>query len=215
MTPIERTFLTDIFATPEDDTPRLIYADWLEDNGRPERADFIRVQCRIACLASARRGSRAGKERDELLARELVLWRLRRGKAYVARRLPGEQPAFPGLAHLIPQLDKAPTSKRQTLIWERGFGHTVRCKLDPWLSWGAELCQHHPVVAVKITDCRPLEAGWYGTDVLTLRTTANLPVVIWDLLTGFTERGAGWTHYAGKEQALAALDAAAIAWARK
>src|SRR5262249_17925886 len=34
----------DIVASPEDDVPRLIYADWLEENGDPEHADLIRVQ---------------------------------------------------------------------------------------------------------------------------------------------------------------------------
>jgi uncharacterized protein (TIGR02996 family) len=29
---------------PEEDTPRLMYADWLEENGQPERADFVRNQ---------------------------------------------------------------------------------------------------------------------------------------------------------------------------
>jgi uncharacterized protein (TIGR02996 family) len=37
-----------IRAMPEDDAPRLIYADWLEENHQPERAEFIRVQCRLA-----------------------------------------------------------------------------------------------------------------------------------------------------------------------
>jgi len=31
---------------PEDDTPRLVLADWLEDSGDPGRAEFIRPQCR-------------------------------------------------------------------------------------------------------------------------------------------------------------------------
>src|SRR5689334_373211 len=30
---------------PQEDTPRLAYADWLEENGQPERAEFIRLQC--------------------------------------------------------------------------------------------------------------------------------------------------------------------------
>jgi uncharacterized protein (TIGR02996 family) len=30
---------------PADDTPRLVYADWLDENGQPERAEFIRLQC--------------------------------------------------------------------------------------------------------------------------------------------------------------------------
>lgn len=38
--------LADIIACPDDDTPRLIFADWLEDNGEPERAEFIRLSVR-------------------------------------------------------------------------------------------------------------------------------------------------------------------------
>ena len=30
---------------PEDDAPRLILADWLEEHGQPERAEFVRLQC--------------------------------------------------------------------------------------------------------------------------------------------------------------------------
>ena len=33
-----------IVARPDDDTLRLIFADWLDENGRPERAAFIRAQ---------------------------------------------------------------------------------------------------------------------------------------------------------------------------
>lgn len=41
------TFLHAILAHPEDDLPRLVYADWLEEQGRPEdmaRAQFIRLE---------------------------------------------------------------------------------------------------------------------------------------------------------------------------
>jgi uncharacterized protein (TIGR02996 family) len=41
----DEAFLQAIREAPEDDAPRLIYADWLEEHGRPERAEFIRVQC--------------------------------------------------------------------------------------------------------------------------------------------------------------------------
>jgi uncharacterized protein (TIGR02996 family) len=37
-----------ILAAPDDDTPRLVYADWLDENGHPERAEFIRVQVALA-----------------------------------------------------------------------------------------------------------------------------------------------------------------------
>ena len=33
---------------PEEDTPRLAYADWLDENDQPERADFVRNQIELA-----------------------------------------------------------------------------------------------------------------------------------------------------------------------
>jgi len=40
-----------ILANPDEDTPRLVYADWLEENGEAERAEFIRVQIELARLS--------------------------------------------------------------------------------------------------------------------------------------------------------------------
>ena len=39
--------LAAIAAHPEEDTPRLAYADWLDEHGFPIRAEFIRIQCEI------------------------------------------------------------------------------------------------------------------------------------------------------------------------
>jgi uncharacterized protein (TIGR02996 family) len=50
MSPEEMAFLRAIDATPEDDVPRLVYADWLDDRGHSIRAEFIRLQCEIAKL---------------------------------------------------------------------------------------------------------------------------------------------------------------------
>jgi uncharacterized protein (TIGR02996 family) len=47
---LDEAFLGDICEHPEDDAPRLVYADWLEDNGDLKRAEFIRVQCELARL---------------------------------------------------------------------------------------------------------------------------------------------------------------------
>jgi uncharacterized protein (TIGR02996 family) len=41
-----------ILAAPQDDFPRLVYADWLEERGAFLRAEFIRLQCEIAKLES-------------------------------------------------------------------------------------------------------------------------------------------------------------------
>ncbi|MBN9118343.1 MAG: TIGR02996 domain-containing protein [Planctomycetes bacterium] len=41
-------FLAAINADLDDDTPRLVFADWLQENGDEERAEFIRLQCDLA-----------------------------------------------------------------------------------------------------------------------------------------------------------------------
>jgi uncharacterized protein (TIGR02996 family) len=71
----EDACLDAIRATPDDDTPRLIYADWLEDNGQGERAEFIRVQVERAKLAwgDPRRQELAKRER-RLLATRVAGW---------------------------------------------------------------------------------------------------------------------------------------------
>jgi uncharacterized protein (TIGR02996 family) len=52
MTP-EDVFLHDIATNPEDAAPRLVFADWLDERGGQgdaDRAEFIRLQCRLADL---------------------------------------------------------------------------------------------------------------------------------------------------------------------
>ena len=41
-------FLAAIVDRPDDDLPRLVYADYLDETGDAERAEFIRVQCDLA-----------------------------------------------------------------------------------------------------------------------------------------------------------------------
>src|SRR3954451_2032774 len=71
----EDAFLQAIFEEPDDDTHRLVYADWLEEHGRPERAEFLRVQVELAALGEGdgRRASLEPRER-ELLARHEGDW---------------------------------------------------------------------------------------------------------------------------------------------
>ena len=38
---------------PREDMPRLLYADWLQENGQPQRAEFIRLQCEAWHLCPA------------------------------------------------------------------------------------------------------------------------------------------------------------------
>ncbi len=63
----EDAFLQSIIDAPDDDTHRLVFADWLDDHGEPERAEFIRVQCELASLVGG------GLRWEELRARERLL----------------------------------------------------------------------------------------------------------------------------------------------
>jgi uncharacterized protein (TIGR02996 family) len=45
MPPGHQQFLAAITAYPEDDLPRLVFADWLDENGDSDRAEFIRLHC--------------------------------------------------------------------------------------------------------------------------------------------------------------------------
>src|SRR4051794_16651783 len=91
--------LKDIIENPEDDAPRLIYADWLDDNGEAERAEFIRAQIELS------RTSERAPRRKELLAREAELWE-RHGESWRS-----QLPALRGV---------------KWLDWSRGFVWGVR-----------------------------------------------------------------------------------------
>jgi uncharacterized protein (TIGR02996 family) len=46
--PTDDALLRAVLAAPDDDAPRLIYADWLDEEGDCDRAEFIRVQIALA-----------------------------------------------------------------------------------------------------------------------------------------------------------------------
>jgi uncharacterized protein (TIGR02996 family) len=95
---MRRAFLEAICAAPEDDTPRLVFADWLDDNGEPERAEFIRVQCALARLRADTRFAfplRCDPRRDGLEARQQLLL-ARHGQRWLA-----DLPIKPKCAQLL------------------------------------------------------------------------------------------------------------------
>jgi uncharacterized protein (TIGR02996 family) len=80
-----------ILADPDDDSPRLIYADWLDERGDADRAEFIRAQCALhgAPADDPRRPAWRGREAALLadhaaewlgpLRGQFYLWAFRRG----------------------------------------------------------------------------------------------------------------------------------------
>jgi uncharacterized protein (TIGR02996 family) len=98
-----KAFLKEICASPDDDAPRLVYADWLDDHGEQERAEFIRAQIELAQPPAPRsRTRRLGLER-----RVKALWK-RHGEAWAAG------PGGGGAKYLE--------------WWERGFAATFYIK---------------------------------------------------------------------------------------
>src|SRR5437660_1230129 len=68
----EAALLAAISADPDDDTPRLVYADWLEEHGDEAgrtRAEFIRGQCQAAQLPRGDKRAAAIEARCEQLRR--------------------------------------------------------------------------------------------------------------------------------------------------
>ena len=64
--------LAAIIDNPDDDLPRLAYADWLEENGHPCRAEFVRLQLDLAPLPDddSRRPGLIERERQLLRKHE-------------------------------------------------------------------------------------------------------------------------------------------------
>jgi uncharacterized protein (TIGR02996 family) len=91
MNTTEDGLIRSIAAEPEDDTPRLVYSDWLEEHGQPERAEFIRAQIALARdpVDSPRRRALAFRARQLLdaheadwlgaLRQQAIEWTFRRG----------------------------------------------------------------------------------------------------------------------------------------
>ena len=59
--------LAGVRESPEEDGPRLVLADWLEDHGEADRAEFIRLQIRIESPAHTRGWQRLNESIQKLL----------------------------------------------------------------------------------------------------------------------------------------------------
>lgn len=71
---------------PDDDTPRLVFADWLQEHGEEERAEFVRLQVRHTELLRY-----ASSDTDNFARQARELW-VRHGSKWLA-----ELPQIPGI----------------------------------------------------------------------------------------------------------------------
>jgi len=59
-----------IWASPAEALPRLVYADWLEENGWADEAGLVRIECElVGTPPDAKRAEELERRRSELLLR--------------------------------------------------------------------------------------------------------------------------------------------------
>lgn len=131
---LETSFLADIIENPDDDAPRLIYADWLDDSGQLDRAEFIRTQC-AATMCS-------GESRKELMDRATAVL-----------------PKIPRSALHIPQQRPRRTSKGWSTAWvRRGFVEAVTATASDVTNY-PNVLRYNPIDGINIS-ARRYAASW-------------------------------------------------------
>ena len=144
-------FLAAILAAPEDDTPRLIFADWLEEDGDPARAEFIRLQIEY------------DKHCDP--HERAPLWEPMRQRIRELLVLPGiEGINCNGYCWSEP-LHKLRIEKSfwRTQSFRRGFVECVTMEGDQWVEHADVLRALHPIRDVILTEGPTIitsDGGW-------------------------------------------------------
>lgn len=130
-------FVRLICADPEDDTVRLVFADWLEEHGgEPERGEFIRAMVSTHGPLHEHKPCSVCPACDSL-RRAHILWR---------SLSPVPWPyAFPNQ-----RAAKRNTFARWLLV-SRGFVESVVCAAADWLQHGNGIRAAHPVTTVRLT----------------------------------------------------------------
>lgn len=156
-----------VLVDPADDLPRLVYADWLEENGEAERAVFIRCHVEEERLRHTHRHGHPGGCRKCKLVRRVCRWVESDGggKAVFRESFPGYVGAvwYGGRSVMVDPADRRSTE----LEFVRGMVGHVSCTLAEWVRHGDSLVSANPVELVTLTDRRPhLEPaterwGWF------------------------------------------------------
>ena len=130
MTAEEHDLLASVLANHADDLPRLVLADWWEENGQPDRAELVRLGCELELIGLSPRDHkpRCRCRRCKLTTRLLDLL-----ESYAA--------TWAG-----------PAKPLRRLLWSRGFIGSVTCDAAAWLAHGDAVLAAHPVTRVSFTD---------------------------------------------------------------
>lgn len=150
--------LSAILSNPDDDTPRLVFADFLQENGEDDRAEFIRAQLlleatRVVCLTPVKLNQYAKR-------------RCRKCRVCAASDV--ERNVFRDhWRELVPKQFTSPVVRcRDVYItnahdgWTefarivRGFTFSIECPTDDFLTHGRSILAQHPVTTITLPEFR-------------------------------------------------------------
>lgn len=200
----EAQLVRSICLRPEDDLARLVLADHWEENGQPERAEFVRVQMELASIDQAWKD--AGHSQTLMRHREQELLRPWGPDDLTLSTIfqSGTPTTFTG---------EPPWST----TYRRGFVDELCCPARYFLRHGSSLVAAAPLREVRLRDKGPWTVGgsghcdWFRQDQVGRHDADSIPLEWWEYLS---ERGEGVKLYESAELAHADLSRAALAWAR-
>lgn len=193
-TDLRSALLADICAHPADDTPRFVLADWLEDNGEAEGAEFVRVQVELASWAGFLAVTPESQRHLSTLRRrerELLAW-LDVDALPVVEGLTRSNVLGAGTGGLgwYPRGQTTP-NPCVAAEFRRGFVAHVTLPLAAWLEHAQALVLAQPITSVRLSDREPFQtvseptvwvwnSAWSDDTLATLRHC--LPIAIWGCL---------------------------------
>lgn len=161
-----QAFIDAIIAQPDDDLPRLIFADWLDEQGEGERAEFIRVQCELATfdgkmpdyvdgLNKVQRYNAILCRERELLFRERSINQSGGDTDWFIQdvSIPGGLPTH---AVRLANGNDVPVSIILKHSWIRGFVEQITCSWSDWQRHADAIRSATPLRKVRLTT-------WPGT----------------------------------------------------
>lgn len=154
--------LAAILANPDDDTVRVVFADYLQEHGDDARAEFIRVQIELAHLPEpeSKTFTPIGvTDPDDIERAQCVGCRRTTDcRFHVLRRRERELFAANGIHQAewmgtgVHDLCRAGSPWLEHLAWfRRGFVHSVTCEAADWLANADAILAEHPVRRVRLT----------------------------------------------------------------
>lgn len=237
-------FFDTILEEPDDDTPRLVFADWLDEHN-DSLGRFIRVQIELDRIAHRpeeyiwhiKGGKPTQEENEELRSKLLELFQTENA-IYDARILPMKKGftdhffnyALPEKIKLIyqsiPAYSRYFSFRDNTIVYRRGFGHTVNTSLSFWMELGYMVCSEHPIRTVLLADRAPgveyiCDDEFYywqfaEDDSRQLMYQEFLPESLRFHMEGYRQHGhPRRIHYGGFNQAVVELQKACLREARQ